>query len=40
LWIDSGVEVAMLRDLGWNAVPEPLTVLLLGLGGVALRKRR
>jgi hypothetical protein len=36
----SAVEVAMLRDLGWNAVPEPATAVMLVLGGLAVLSKR
>jgi hypothetical protein len=34
------MDMAFLRDLGYATVPEPSTVMLLGLGGLALLKRR
>ena len=36
----SAVEVAMLRDLGWNAVPEPASAVLLAFGAAVLSRRR
>lgn len=36
----SDLEWAMMTDMGWDVVPEPTTVLLLGLGGVVLRQRK
>jgi len=35
-----GVEVALPGALGVHVIPEPMTVLLLGLGGLFLRRRK
>ena len=36
----SDLEWAMMTDMGWEIVPEPCTLILLGLGGLVLRKRK
>ncbi|MBN1456595.1 MAG: PEP-CTERM sorting domain-containing protein [Sedimentisphaerales bacterium] len=36
----SDLEWAMMMDMGWTIVPEPATLVLLGLGGLIVRKRR
>ncbi len=36
----SGLEWAMMEDIGWNVVPEPAAILLFGLGAFGLRTKK
>lgn len=36
----SELEWAMMEDLGWSVIPEPATILILGFGGLLLRRRK
>ena len=36
----TNVDVAALEDIGWSVVPEPSSMILLGLGGLLISRRR
>ena len=36
----SDLEWAMVTDMGWQIIPEPVTLVLLGLGGLIIPRQK